>query len=101
MSIKLKQPYKIIQHKQKRYEDHYHIPSNNCVVIPIKQYGDDLSCDVRWEDATGQQLQLKDLFFSQQNIVPLDPLKDFKLHELWEHYYAVSANPAPQGEGLA
>jgi hypothetical protein len=87
MSIELKKPYKIIERKFKTYEAHYHIPSVKCVIVPIKEYGDDLSCDVRWEDDEGIMHTQSQLFFSQSNIEPVDALKDFKLHEIWQHYY--------------
>jgi len=93
-AIQLKQPYKIIQRKQKRYEEHYQIPALKCVVVPIKEYGDDLSCDVRWQDADGKMHEQNQLFFSHQNIEPLDPMKDFELHELWAHHYKTNDDPA-------
>ena len=87
MSIQLNRPYKILEYRNKRYEAHYNIPSANCLIIPIKEYGDDVSCDVRWEDDNGE-LQLKErLFFKTENIEPLDPLKNFQLQEIWVHYY--------------
>jgi hypothetical protein len=87
MSIQLKKPYKIIERKLKKYEAHYQIPSDKCVIVPIKEYGDDVSCDVRWEDDEGIMHAQDKILFSHQNIEPLDALKDFKLHEIWQHYY--------------
>ena len=84
MNIQLKKPYKIIERKQKRYEDHYQIPSVKCVVVPLKDFGDDFSCDVHWADETGKFHVMNQLLFSGQNIEPLDSLKDYKLHELWQ-----------------
>jgi hypothetical protein len=88
MSVQLGKPYKISQHKLKRYADHYNIPSDNCVVVPVKSFGDDLSCEVRWEDANGELQLRNDLLFSQENIEPLNAFKDPALHELWQHYYS-------------
>jgi hypothetical protein len=87
MSVHLKQPYKIIQRKQKRYEEHYHIPSEKCVVVPLKEYGEDVSCDVHWEDSNGVMQRKDQLLFSLNNIEPLDSIKEFQLHEIWMHYY--------------
>jgi hypothetical protein len=87
MTVQLYQPYKIIQRKQKRYGEHYNIPAVKCVIVPIKQFGDDLSCDVHWEDSEGKMQHHNQLFFNNENIEPLDAMKDFQLHEIWENYY--------------
>jgi hypothetical protein len=87
MGIQLRQPYKIIERRRKRYEEHYHIPSEKCVIIPLKEYGDDISCDVHWEDANGVMQRQSQLFFHHDNLEPLDSIKDFQLHEIWQHYY--------------
>jgi hypothetical protein len=87
MSIQLRKAYKIAQHKMKKYAAHYNIPSDKCLIIPMRSSGYDLSCDVRWEDSNGE-LQKKELLFSNQNIEPLNAFKDPALHELWQHYYA-------------
>jgi hypothetical protein len=88
MSIELGKPYKIIARKVKKYEQHYKIPADKCVVIPLKIYGDDLSCDVRWEDSNGELQQQQQLFFNHENIEPLDEMKDYSLQEIWQHYYS-------------
>lgn len=87
MSIQLKKPYKIIFHKRKRYASHYNIPAESSLVVPIKLYGNDISCDVRWENANGELQLLSDILFSVDNIEPLNPMTDDKLHDLWQHYY--------------
>jgi hypothetical protein len=87
MSIHLKQPYKIAERKQKRYEEHYHIPSDKCVIVPLKEYGEDISCNVYWEDGEGKVQQQLHLLFNHLNIVPLDSMRDAQLHEIWQHYY--------------
>jgi len=86
MSIRLKKPYKITQWKLKRYHEHYDIPSEKCVIIPIVAYGDDISCDVRWEDNNGE-MQYSKLFFNHENIEPLNEFKDTELYDIWQHYY--------------
>ena len=89
MRIQLRKPYKIIERKLKRYEDHYKIPAAKCVVIPIKVFGDDLSCDVRWEDSNGELQEQNNLFFNVANIEPLNDMKDKDngLYDIWQHYY--------------
>jgi hypothetical protein len=97
MSIHLKQPYKIIERKQKRYEEHYHVPSDKCVVIPLKEYGDDISCNVYWEDSEGKIQQQQRLLFNSLNIEPLDSLRDFHLHEVWQHH-SVTQQPERESQ---
>ena len=87
MSIRLKKPYKIIRHKIKRYSLHYNIPAEQCVIVPISTIGDDVACEVRWEDENGM-LQLKErLLFNAENIEPLNEFLNDSLYELWKHYY--------------
>jgi len=88
MSIQLNKPYKIVFHKQKRYTQHYSIPANQSLVVPLKTFGTDVSCDVRWENSNGELQVLNQILFSIDNIEPLNPLIDDKLQEIWEHYYA-------------
>jgi hypothetical protein len=88
MRIQLGKPYKISHHKLKKYAQHYSIPSDLCVVIPMKSFGNDLSCDVRWEDLNGELQQKKELFFSIENIEPLNAFKHPELHEIWQHFYS-------------
>jgi hypothetical protein len=90
MSIHLNKPYKIISHKQKRYAAHYDIPAAQALIIPLKVYGTDVSCDIRWEDANGELKVLHEKIFSIENIEPLNSLIDDKLHEIWEHYYSMN-----------
>ncbi|HYG04268.1 MAG TPA: hypothetical protein VD927_17595 [Chryseosolibacter sp.] len=88
MSIHLNKPYKIIRSRHKRYESHYGIPSAEVVVIPLRQLGADVSCDIRWEDANGQLHVIQQAMFSSDNLEPLNELLDVKLHEIWSHYYS-------------
>lgn len=90
MSIQLHRPYKIISHKQKRYASHYNIPSQQSLIVPLKEYGNDVSCDIRWEDGNGELQVLHEKLFSVENIEPLNSLIDDKLHEIWEHYYSMN-----------
>jgi hypothetical protein len=57
------------------------------VIVPVKEYGEDFACDVHWEDQDGKMQHQEQLFFNQQSIEPLDSMKDFQLHEIWQHYY--------------
>ncbi len=84
--ISLGKPYKVSEHKHKQYNKHYEIPVPNCVVVPVKKYGDQISCDVRWKDESGETKHRDDLMFSSAYLLPLDAMKDFKLHDLWEDY---------------
>jgi hypothetical protein len=90
MSIHLQKPYKIIQSKIKRYESHYQIPAERVLVVPIKELGAEVMCDVRWENDNGELKELHNLVFIIENLIPLNPLLDNKLHEIWEHYYGAS-----------
>jgi hypothetical protein len=87
MSLRLNAPYKIIHHKQKRYESHYLIPAATTLVVPLKELGEEVSCDVRWEDTNGELKVLHNKLFIVDNLVPLNAMVDVKLHEIWEHYY--------------
>ena len=84
--IRLQKPYKIIYHRLKRYSLHYEIPAENCVIIPLQSFGKDFACDVRWEDNHGVLHHRKGLFFTGNNIEPVDAMKHFNLYELWHHY---------------
>lgn len=85
-TIHLKQPYKILENRLKRYETHYQIPAERCVIIPVKNYGGEIACDVRWKDINGE-LQVKGgLFFNAENIEPIDAMKNYQMHELWSSY---------------
>lgn len=91
MAIKLTKPYKVAEMRVKRYESHYQIPAQRCVVVPLKMLGDEVLCDVRWEDDNGHLHLLENKMFVSDNLVPLNPLIDAKLYEVWMHYYAVKA----------
>jgi hypothetical protein len=87
MSLKLTKAYKIIPQKFKRYESHYHMPADRSLIVPLKIFGDEVSCDIRWEDDNGELQLLQNKIFLADNLVPLNPMLDVKLHELWQHYY--------------
>jgi hypothetical protein len=87
MTIHLRQPYKIIATRHKRYNAHYNIPSAEAVVVPVKALGDEVLCDVRWENENGELKVLHQKMFVSENLTPLNPMIDEKLHEIWSHYY--------------
>lgn len=91
--ITLGKPYKVSEHKHKQYNKHYDIPIQNCVVVPVKKYGDQISCDIRWKDDGGETKHRDDLMFSSAYLLPLDAMKDFKLHDLWEEYIKSVSTP--------
>jgi hypothetical protein len=89
-NIKLGTGYKIIETRHKRYISHYQIPSQECLVVPLKSYGSDVSCEVRWEDESGILHSKQDLLFNFENLKPLNQMLDTKLFEIWQHYYGAS-----------
>ena len=89
-NIKLGTGYKIIETRYKRYIEHYQIPASECLVVPLKSYGQDFSCEVRWEDGYGVLHVKESLLFNSENLKPLNPLLDSKLFEIWQHYYGAA-----------
>ena len=92
-NIRLGKPYKVSEHKHKQYHRHYEIPIESCVVVPVKKYGDQISCDLRWKDPSGETKQREDLMFSSAYLQPLDAMKDFHLYDLWEDYHKNISSP--------
>ncbi len=97
MSILLNKPYRIAPSKVKRYADHYQIPAAYSLVVPMKALGEEVLCDIRWEDDNGELHVLHKAMFVYNNLVPLDQLPDGKLFELWNHYYEREAEPKNEG----
>ena len=88
MNIRLNKPYKIIRERLKRYTSHYRIPADKALVVPIKKFGNEVSCDIRWEDERGRLHLIENRIFVSENLVPLNALSEMELFELWEHYYS-------------
>lgn len=86
MNIHLNKPYKIIAFKQASYVAHYAIASES-LVVPTKYVGDEVLCDVRWENENGELKVLHEKMFVNENLVRLNPLMDEGLYEIWAHYY--------------
>jgi hypothetical protein len=87
MAIHLNKPYKIIPLRRKRYETHYQIPAEHTLVVPLKELGQEVCCDVRWENENGELNAIHNIMFVNDNLVPLNPMIDEKLYEVWNHYY--------------
>jgi hypothetical protein len=87
MSIQLKKPYKIIPLRQKRYEEHYQVPAGHSIVIPLKQLGEEFSCDIRWQDTAGDSQVIHNAVFVVENLEPLNALMEDNLYALWKQYY--------------
>jgi hypothetical protein len=87
MNIHLNKPYKIIAFRQKRYAAHYNIPASDSLVVPVKNFQEEVQCDVRWENENGELKVLHEKMFVSENLIELNPLLDEKLFELWAHYY--------------
>jgi hypothetical protein len=63
------------------------IPADKTLVVPLKVLGDEVSCDVRWENDNGELKALHNVVFINDNLIPLNPIMDEKLYEIWQHYY--------------
>jgi hypothetical protein len=88
--VRLKKAYKIHHQEIQKYSKHYNIPSESCLVVPMKDFGDDVSCDVRWEDTEGLLHIKEDLFFKKENLERINPMDHTQLQEIWVHYYTHS-----------
>ncbi|HYC86227.1 MAG TPA: hypothetical protein VEB86_13435 [Chryseosolibacter sp.] len=71
----------------KRYSAHYQIPADQALIVPRKNLGDEVSCDIRWENDNGELQMQENRVFVKLNLVALNPITDDKLYELWQHYY--------------
>lgn len=70
---------------------HYNIPSAKSLIVPVKNFGDEVLCDVRWENENGELKVLHEKMFTSGNLIRLNPLIDEKLFEIWAHYYGEPA----------
>lgn len=87
MAIHIGQPYRIINSRHKRYHTYYQIPCDDCLVVPLKVYGSESLCDIRWEDENGELRVIHNRMFVSENIAPLNAMLHEKLFEIWNHYY--------------
>ncbi len=85
--INLNAGYKISEARQKRYIEHYHIPANECLVVPTRNFGEEAQCEVRWEDESGEMHFVHRLVFKADNLTPINPLLDTQLFKIWGDYY--------------
>ena len=94
----LNKPYRIKPTRQKRYEAHYNMPADYALVVPQKVLGDEVLCDIRWEDENGELFLLQNKFFVCDNLVPLNSMLEPELQELWQHYYDSGLNTPTQSQ---
>jgi hypothetical protein len=87
MSIQLNKPYRIISSRQKRYEEHYQIPSAEALIVPTRNMGaDEALCEVRWVDVAGEMHAKSNVMFTHENLVALNGLEDEGFYEVWNRY---------------
>ena len=96
MTIKQGLPYKIEPHQAKKYAAHYNILPQQCLIVPLKLFGNEASCDIRWIDDRGESFLLQDKFFVCENLVPLNSTLDVELHQLWQRHYNSGLNLSEQ-----
>lgn len=82
--------YKIHPTRWKRYESHYTIPVEKCLIVPIRSLGNEVMCDIRWTDMNGESQLLRDKMFLYDNLVVIDPMLDYELYEIYVQYYVKS-----------
>lgn len=88
MAIHLNQPYKIIPDKYKSYQEHYIIPADQSLVVPTRLLGEEVACDIRWEN-NGELQTMRNVVFISENLMPIDLLADEQLYALWKVYKAL------------
>ncbi len=88
MKIVLNHPHKIVERKQKQYDDHYHIRSAKALVVPVRALGDEVACEVRWQDDLGETRFLDNAVFQSQNLVPINAITDMEIFDRWQKYYS-------------
>lgn len=93
--MQLNKAYKILPTRLKRYEAHYQIPADRCLIVPLKELGNEVSCDIRWEDDSGEFHLLSQKIFVSDNLIPLNGMLESKLYELWLQHYP--EEPAKHG----
>lgn len=94
--MKQNNPYKISSHRSKKYAAHYNIYPERCLIVPLRLFGSEVSCDIRWEDDNGELHLLQNKFFLSENLVPLNSMLEPELADLWKHYYDSQLNSSPQ-----
>lgn len=98
MNVKMGLAYKIAPDRAKKYAMHYNISPERCLIVPTKLFGDEASCDIRWEDDNGEIVLLQKKLFVCENLIPLSAMYDFELYAIWKyHYGSVSKTSVPPG----
>lgn len=93
MNIHLNKPYLILPIRNKRYSAHYHIPLEDVVVIPLRDLGDEVMCDIRWRNEDGEMQVRHQSMFVSANLIPLNPLIHEDLFRIWMRYYGEVKEP--------
>lgn len=83
MQIQLHKPYKIVPSMLEVYERHYNLPAALSLVIPTRILGEEVACDVLWENNEEQQVVRHAVFISE-NLMPIEPFEDDELYRLWK-----------------
>lgn len=87
MSIPLNRPYIIIPSKLKRYQEHYHLPLEGALVVPVRSFGSESSCDVRWWGTDKEQHFIHNVVFIDENLSPMNFMLHDELYRLWLQHY--------------
>ena len=87
MNIQVNKPYKIIPLQHRRYAEHYHIPSHEVIVVPQRNLGDEVMCDIRWLNEEGNAQVIHNAMFKNENLLPVNPVEDDSLFEIWAHFF--------------
>jgi hypothetical protein len=95
MGVTLNNPYITLPNKRLKYITHYGITAEDFLIVPLKDYGSDVSCEVRWEDENGLMQVRQHIVFNKQNLMKLNGLLIVKLQEIWNHYYSHPATAQP------
>lgn len=85
MNIQLNQPYKIIPPMHRTYQRHYIIPAEDTLIVPLRIFGEEVSCDIRWK-SHGELQVMRQAVFIIENLMPIDLIADEQLYELWKDY---------------
>ncbi|MFZ6009094.1 MAG: hypothetical protein ACOYXT_02005 [Bacteroidota bacterium] len=96
----LNTPYRVIPSQVKRYTAHYRIPAEDSLVVPLKIFGEEVLCEVRWEDENGELHVIHSAMFVYSNLIQLNKMPDSRLQELWDHYYGSAINQRNSGETI-
>lgn len=92
--IHIHKPYKIVQSKAKRYAAHYNIPAERCLILPLRELGDDVSCMVQWRNESNELEVKNGVMINHGAIEPIDPFKDDGLYDLFNAIRQAATTPS-------